>query len=86
MLARSVSGFRALSLAIAAACVALLQPAAHAFEAGFRRMTVAASSADAKPAHFALYYPTPDAARVIAMGPFPQTVASTAPRCRKPRA
>ena len=75
MLARSFSGFRALSLAIAAACVALLQPAAHAFEAGFRRMTVAASSADAKPAHFALYYPTPDAARVIAMGPFPQTVA-----------
>ena len=38
-------------------------------------MTVAASSAVAKPAHFALYYPTPDAARVIPMGPFPQTVA-----------
>jgi predicted dienelactone hydrolase len=38
-------------------------------------MTVAASGADAKPAHFALYYPTPDAARVIPMGPFPQTVA-----------
>ena len=38
-------------------------------------MTVAASSADAKPAHFALYYPTADAARVIPMGPFPQTAA-----------
>ena len=38
-------------------------------------MTVAAISADEKPAHFALYYPTPDAARVIPMGPFPQTVA-----------
>ncbi len=38
-------------------------------------MTVTASSADDKPAHFALYYPTPDAARVIPMGPFPQTVA-----------
>jgi predicted dienelactone hydrolase len=38
-------------------------------------MTVSASGADDKPAHFALYYPTPDAARVIPMGPFPQTVA-----------
>ena len=38
-------------------------------------MTVTASSADDKPAHFALYYPTPDAARVIPMGPFPQSVA-----------
>ena len=38
-------------------------------------MTVAAESADAKPAHFALYYPTPDAARLVPMGPFPQTVA-----------
>ncbi len=38
-------------------------------------MTVAATSADGKPAHFALYYPTSDAARVIPFGPFPQTVA-----------
>ena len=38
-------------------------------------MTVTANSADDKPAHFALYYPTADAARVIPMGPFPQTVA-----------
>ncbi|MDO9198866.1 dienelactone hydrolase [Rhodoferax sp.] len=75
MLARSISGFRALPLVLAAACVALLQPAANAAEAGFRQMTVAANRADDKPAHFALYYPTPDAARVIAMGPFPQTVA-----------
>jgi predicted dienelactone hydrolase len=60
---------------MAMACVALLQPAANATEAGFRQMTVAANGADAKPAHFALYYPTPDAARMIPMGPFPQTVA-----------
>lgn len=38
-------------------------------------MAVTATSADAKPAHFALYYPTRDAARVIPFGPFPQTVA-----------
>ncbi len=81
MFARSLFVFRALPLVIAAACVALLVPAAHAADAapttqaGFRQMTVTASSADAKPAHFALYYPTPDAARAIPMGPFPQTVA-----------
>jgi len=56
-------------------------PAAHAADAalatqaGFRQMTVTAKSADAKPAHFALYYPTPDAARVMPFGPFPHTVA-----------
>jgi predicted dienelactone hydrolase len=71
----SIFGFRALPLVIAVASAVLLQPAANAAEAGFRQMTVAASSADGKPAHFALYYPTPDAARVIPMGPFPQTVA-----------
>jgi predicted dienelactone hydrolase len=81
MFARSRFAFRSLPLVVAAASVALLQPAAHATDAalaaqaGFRQMTVTASSADAKPAHFALYYPTPDAARVIPMGPFPQTVA-----------
>ena len=78
MFARSRFAFRALPLVVAAACVALLLPVAHAAsatQAGFRQMTVAASSADAKLAHFALYYPTPDAARVIPMGPFPQTVA-----------
>ena len=75
MLARSIFGFRALPLVMAAACFSLLQPVANAAEAGFRQMTVAANSADDKPAHFALYYPTPDAARVIPMGPFPQTVA-----------
>jgi predicted dienelactone hydrolase len=81
MFARSISSFRALPLVVAATCVALLLPAAHAADAalatqaGFRQMTVAAHSADAKPAHFALYYPTLDAARVIPMGPFPQTVA-----------
>jgi hypothetical protein len=81
MFARSRFAFRALPLVVAAACVALLLPAAHAADAalathaGFRQMTVTASSADATPAHFALYYPTPDAARVIPMGPFPQTVA-----------
>jgi predicted dienelactone hydrolase len=73
--------FRAIPLVVAAACMALLLPAANAADAalatqaGFRQMTVSAGSADAKPAHFALYYPTPDAARVIPMGPFPQTVA-----------
>jgi len=75
MLARSTFGFRALPLVMAAAFVALIQPAAHASEAGFRQMTVAANRADDMPAHFALYYPTPDAARVIPMGPFPQTVS-----------
>ncbi|MGP1691842.1 MAG: alpha/beta hydrolase family protein [Giesbergeria sp.] len=74
MFARSTFSSHALPLVIAVTC-ALLQPAANATEAGFRQMTVTATSADAKPAHFALYYPTPDAARVIPMGPFPQTVA-----------
>ncbi len=75
-------GFRALALVMAVACALLLQPAANATEVGFRQMTVAATSATSatsgggdKPAHFALYYPTPDAARMIPMGPFPQTVA-----------
>jgi predicted dienelactone hydrolase len=72
---RSIFGFRTLPLVLAVACALLLQPAANAVEAGFRQMTVSASTADAKPAHFALYYPTPDAARVIPMGPFPQSVA-----------
>ena len=81
MFARSRFAFRALPLVVAAACAALLLPAANAAsaalatQAGFRQMTVTASGADDKPAHFALYYPTPDAARVIPMGPFPQTVA-----------
>ena len=78
MNARSIFGYRALPLVIAAASALLLLPAANAtgaFDAGFRQMTVAARTADAKPANFALYYPTPDAARVIPMGPFPQTVA-----------
>ena len=74
MLTRSIIGFRALTLVMAAVCIAL-QPAANAAEAGFRQMTVASNKAEDKPAHFALYYPTPDAARVVAMGPFPQTVA-----------
>jgi predicted dienelactone hydrolase len=81
MFASSKFNFRALRLVITAACVAPLLPAANAADAapatqaGFRQMTVTANSADDKPAHFALYYPTPDAARVIPMGPFPQTVA-----------
>jgi predicted dienelactone hydrolase len=78
MLTRSNFSFRTLPLVMAVASALLLQSAANAAgatEAGFRQMTVAASTADAKPAHFALYYPTPDAARVIPMGPFPQTVA-----------
>ena len=78
MFARSISGFRAIQLVMAVACVASLQPvanAADAFEAGFRQMTVVANNAGDKPAQFALYYPTPDAARMIPMGPFPQKVA-----------
>jgi len=75
MRARSIFSFRIVPLVMAAACALLLQPAAKAAEAGFRQMTVAANTADDKPAHFALYYPTPEAARVIPMGPFPQTVA-----------
>jgi predicted dienelactone hydrolase len=75
MFVRFISGYGALPLLIAVASALLLQPTAKAAEAGFRQMTVAANSADAKPAHFALYYPTPDASRVIPMGPFPQTVA-----------
>jgi predicted dienelactone hydrolase len=74
MLFRSNSGFRVLPFVVATAC-ALLLPVAHASDAGFRQMTVTPSKADDKPAHFALYYPTPDAARSIPMGPFPQTVA-----------
>ncbi len=75
MLTRSICGLRALPLVISMGCVALLQPAANAAEAGFRQMTVATNNPGDKPAHFVLYYPTPDAARVIPMGPFPQTVA-----------
>jgi len=75
MLARFIFGFRAPQLVMAVASALLLQPAANAAEAGFRPMTVATNSADDKPAHFALYYPTSDAPRVIPMGPFPQTVA-----------
>ena len=75
MSARIISGFRALPYAMALAGIALLHTAARATEAGFRQLTVAASSADGKPAHAALYYPTADAARVIPMGPFPQNVA-----------
>ena len=75
MIAPSNFSLRDLPLVTVAAFALLLQPAANATEAGFRQMTVAVSKADDKPAHFALYYPTPDAARVIPMGPFPQTVA-----------
>ena len=75
MFTHSNFSFRDLALVMAVASALLLQPAANATEAGFRQMTVAASGASDKPAHFALYYPTPDAARMIPMGPFPQTVA-----------
>lgn len=75
MLARSIFGIRTLPLVVVAACALSQQPVAHAAEAGFRQMTVTASKADDKPAHFALYYPTQNEARVIPMGPFPQTVA-----------
>lgn len=75
MLARSNFILRTLPLVVAATCALLQQPVAHATEAGFRQMTVTASSTEGKPAHFALYYPTQNAARVIPMGPFPQTVA-----------
>ena len=75
MLAPSKSRFHALLFIVAVACGSLLMPAANAAEAGFRQMSVANTSANDKPAHFALYYPTSDAARLIPMGPFPQTVA-----------
>jgi predicted dienelactone hydrolase len=81
MFARSNFAFGAIPFVVAAARVTLLLLAAYAADAalapqaGFRQMTVPACSADDKPAHFALYYPTPDAARVIPMGLFPQTVA-----------
>ena len=75
MCTHSIFGLRTLPLLVSVGCVALLQPAANAAQAGFRQMTVATISASDKPAHFALYYPTPDAARVIPMGPFPQVVA-----------
>lgn len=75
MPARSIPGVRFLPLVMAVACLSLLLPSAHATEAGFRQVTVTANKAGDKPAHFALYYPTADAARVIPMGPFPQTVA-----------
>jgi predicted dienelactone hydrolase len=75
MLFRSNSNFRAATLVIAVASITVLQPVAHATEAGFQQITVASISSDDKPAHFALYYPTQNAARLIPMGPFPQTVA-----------
>ena len=75
MLAPSKSRFHAITLIVLAACGSLLMPAASAAEAGFRHMTLATTRSSDKPAHFALYYPTLDAARVIPMGPFPQTVA-----------
>jgi len=75
MIACSNIGLRTLPLVMAAVCMALALPAASAAEAGFRQMTVPARAADEKPAHFALYYPTPEMARAIPMGPFPQTVA-----------
>ncbi|MRD46304.1 dienelactone hydrolase [Caenimonas koreensis] len=74
MSTRSLTSFSALPLVIAAACLGA-QPAANASEAGYRQMTVTARAAADKPAHFALYYPATSAARVIPMGPFPQTVA-----------
>jgi hypothetical protein len=63
MFTRSHFALRAVPLFVAAACIALLLllPAANAADAAlatqasFRQMTVAVSSADAKPAHFALY-------------------------------
>jgi predicted dienelactone hydrolase len=93
MFARSNFAFGAIPFVVAAACVTLLLLAAHAADAalatqaGFRQMTVTASSADAKPAHFALYYPTLDAARVIPIGTFPQTAAingASAPKVKGP--
>ncbi len=75
MFAFSNFNFRAFLFYPTVASALLLQLVANAAEAGFRQMTVAVSSAEDKPAHFALYYPTEDAARVIPMGPFPQTVA-----------
>jgi hypothetical protein len=75
MFTRFRFGCHAHLVVIAAACCALLLPVAHAADAGFRQMTVAANGADGKPAHFALYYPTSAVARVIPMGPFPQTIA-----------
>ena len=75
MFARSNFSFRVFPLVMAVASSLLLHLAANAAEAGFRQMTVAASNAGDKPAHFALYYPTADAARMIPMGPFPQNVA-----------
>jgi predicted dienelactone hydrolase len=75
MRAHSNPALRVLPLVMATACLALALPAASAAEAGFRQMTVPNPTADAKPAHFALYYPTAETARTIPMGPFPQTVA-----------
>ena len=75
MFARSLSRIRTLPLVAVAACALLQQPVVQAAEAGMRQMTVTASSAEGKPAHFALYYPTQNEARAIPMGPFPQTVA-----------
>jgi predicted dienelactone hydrolase len=78
MPARPLSVFRTLPFVITVASALLMRPAANAagaVDAGFRQMTVPANNAGDKPSHFALYYPTPDAARVIPMGPFPQTVA-----------
>ena len=78
MSSRPLTVFRDFPIIMSVAFALLMQPdanAADAFEAGFRQMTVAANTPDAKLAQFAMYYPTPDAARMISMGPFPQKVA-----------
>lgn len=75
MFAHTITGLRALPYVMALTGIALLQPAAQATEAGFRQLIVTANSTDGKPGRAVLYYPTQDTARVIPMGPFPQTVA-----------
>lgn len=75
MIAYSNLGLRSLYGILLMVLFGVFSFAADAAEVGFRQMRVTAKSGGEKPAHFSLYYPTSDTARVIPMGPFTQTVA-----------
>ena len=70
--------FRVAALAGLFAAGSFLSLHAGATEAGLRMMTVPLTAND-RPAHYALYYPSDGASHDIPMGPFPQHVAMNAP-------
>jgi predicted dienelactone hydrolase len=60
---------------LAALATLLVTAHAHAFDAGWMQIQAAGTTADAPKTTVALYYPTMDAPRAIAMGPFALNVA-----------